>query len=255
MRIVTTLFIISLMFSLCAQSTFEQSLSINSTGADPCTDCVIDIQSNSKVMQVPNLNTTERNNLGNPIPGMMIYNSDSLSLQGYLPEATLVEPIQTFPYANGSSNVFAFTVIVYTPSISGYIESVDVGIGSANITPQHRLVVSSTKPCGGGSAIAKPETKSNSSTFTDYITLSPNSTNRYPLSSPFQIIAGTKYYIYPDAMTNGAGPRILWSDTGVQNIPTISYINTAGFCNENFGDVNAKFNIITNMAEWVNLTD
>lgn len=243
------------MFSLCAQSTFEQSLAINSTGADPCTDCVIDIQSNSKVMQVPNLNTTERNNLGNPIPGMMIYNSDSLSLQGYLPEATLVEPDTTYLYSNGSDNIFASTVIIYTPSSDGSINFFDIGISSANANTPHRLTISTIKPCSGGANIAKPLNKSNTTAYTDYTTLQAGTKNRYNFSIPYVVTAGTKYYIYPDAMTNTAGARIYWSNNTIEDSPVLSSIFSTAVCTEVNSDLDIKVNLTTDFAGWVNLTD
>ncbi len=236
-----------------SQNILEQRLNIGSAISDTVENYSLRLSSDQKILKVSEVPTAYRNDKIVATPGMLLYNTTEAKLQGYIPADTLTEPTDTYPYANGSSNVFAFTVITYTPTVDGTLTSMDIGIGSTNRNPPHRLIISTTKPCGGGSAIAFQ--KSNGTAYTEYVSLMPNTVNRYPMASPYSITAGTKYYIYTDASTNSAGPRILWSDTGVQNIPTIGYINTAGLCSENTGDVDAKFHITLDPAQWVDLND
>lgn len=239
--------------NIIAQTIFEQSVSINNMGSDPHLDCSLDVESDHQVIKVPALNTAARDLIASPVEGMLLFNTDEAKLQGYTDALLITEPETTYPYSNGSSNLFAFTVIVYTPTQDGLLTEISVGIGATNSVPAHRLVISDMKPCGTISNRARQ--KSSVEVYTDYITLLPNTRNFYTMSTPLPITAGTKYYIYPDPMTNNAGPRILWSDTGVQNIPSIGYINTSGVCSENLGDVDAKFIIETSPAGWVNLND
>ena len=247
-------FLISTSFCILnSQSVFQQSVSINTVDQPANINCSMDIVSNQRVIKLPVVNSAAINMISDPVGGMLLYNSDDHQLQGYVEETIVVEPDTTYPYSNGSSNLFAFTVIIYTPTQSGKLTGISVGIGSTNSLPAHRLIISEMKPCGSVSNRAIQ--KSGVDVYTDYINLLPNVRNVYSLSTPLNVMAGTKYYIYSDPMTNNAGPRILWSDTGVQNIPTIGYINTAGVCSENTGDVDVKFIIETSPSGWVNLNE
>ena len=242
------------MSSLSAQSLFEQSVSVDSTGSDTCPDCALDIKSDSKVLKINSLSTIQRNDINSPIPGMLIYNQDSAKLQGYIPENILIEPDTTFLFGNMSDNLFASTVIIYTPTVDGYIDYMDIGLSSVSQPGQHRLIVDDSKPCGASNNITKPNNlKSNTMVYTDYIMPVAGTKNRYNLSTPYAVTAGTKYYIYPDAATNSpTQPRIYWSANSSTQIGSI--FNTVQ-CGEVTSDLDVQFTLITDPAGWVNLND
>src|SRR5882757_2725 len=69
--------------SICTQNSFSQSVAINTTGSIANTSAMLDVSSTVKGMLIPRMSRTERNAIGSPATGLLIFQSSPDSVGFY----------------------------------------------------------------------------------------------------------------------------------------------------------------------------
>ncbi len=65
-----------ILFCLCSNMAFSQSVSINSNGAVADTSAMLDVKSTTKGMLIPRMTATQKNAIFQPATGLLVYQTD-----------------------------------------------------------------------------------------------------------------------------------------------------------------------------------
>ena len=77
------LLLISITFFYFSSNSIAQSIAINSSGSDPDSTAMLDVQSTSKGILVPRLSTVQRQGISNPAEGLLVFDTGLMSFVFY----------------------------------------------------------------------------------------------------------------------------------------------------------------------------
>ena len=218
------LFFFSL-FVFFSTTSIAQSLAINTSGAAADASAMLDISSTTKGLLVPRMTTTERNTIGSPADGLIIYNTTTSSLEHYNGSSWVSLSKAFVPYTGATAAV----------NLGGYdltVNGLTIGLGGGSIN---------TNTANGAGALTL-NTAGASNTAFGHTALYNNTLGNYNSAT-----GNTSLYTNTTGNSNTAnGYASLYNNTSGYNNTAFGhgslYYNTSGYANAANGMEALAFN-------------